>query len=162
MIAGSLTYTRADEADIEGIQHVAAKTWRATYKGIFSEEFIASFLGRAYSTEALQRSIRNPQALFLVAKDADRVVGYCHFGPGERGPELYRMYVLPDYWRAGIGTRFVHMMEAHWREQGVSEYSCVVHARNEIGKAFYLKHGFVHEPARDQADEWCMVRRIGR
>jgi GNAT superfamily N-acetyltransferase len=96
----------------------------------------------------------------LVARDARQVVAFCHFGEG-RGPELYRMYVLPSYWRQGIGARFVALMEDEWRARGVTEYFCYVHGRNEIGKAFYLKHGFVHAPERDTEDGRCMVKRHG-
>jgi GNAT superfamily N-acetyltransferase len=158
-VMGELVFERADERDAPGIQRVAAESWRATYKDIFADDVITSFLGWAYSTESLRRAIRNPRAVFLVVKDGDRVVGFCHFGEG-RGPELYRMYLLPDYWRRGIGTRFVALVKDEWRARGVSEYFCVVHGRNEIGKAFYLKHGFVHVPERDAENGWRMVKRI--
>jgi GNAT superfamily N-acetyltransferase len=159
MAVDGLIFERADERDAPAIQRVAAESWRATYKGIFTEDLIASFRERNYSIEGLRHSINSPGAVMLVVRDGERIVGFCQFGDG-RGPQLYRMYVLPDYWRLGIGGRFVEMMEDEWRRRGVSEYFCFVHGRNEIGKAFYVKHGFVHVPERDAEDEWCMVKRI--
>jgi len=154
----ALIFDRAREEDVPGIRHVAEASWRTTYRDIFAPEYIAEFLHRSYSIDGLMRSVRNQNAVFLVCRDGSRVVGFCHFGPGRHGSELYRMYVLPDYWRSGIGAQFVQMMEEEWWRQGVIEYYCYVHGQNEIGKAFYLKHGFVHDPARDQDDEWYIVK----
>lgn len=149
-----------------GIQFTAGESWRATYSGIYSPQFIADFLADAYSTDHLLRSVRSQRTTFLVAKEDDvAVVGFCHFGPSmdDAGVQLYRLYVDPDYWRLGIGGRLVAMMEAHLRGQGAAEYFCYVHARNTLGQAFYLKYGFVHVEARDQrnGEEWCMVKALG-
>lgn len=157
-----LVYAQAQEADAEGIQHVAGESWRATYKDIYSPEYIAEFVARAYSIEGLVRAVRNPRSVFLVAKDGTGVVGFCHYGEGPQGPELLRMYVLPDYWRMGTGSRFLQLLESRLVERGVSEYFCYVHARNEIGKAFYVKYGFVPDAAHDKDDEWCMRRALAR
>jgi ribosomal protein S18 acetylase RimI-like enzyme len=151
---------QAWEEDVEGVQRVASESWHATYREIYDREYIAQFLERAYSTEGLRRAIQSDRSVFLVARDGHRVVGFCHAGPGERGHQLYRIYVLPDCWRAGIGERLLATMEAALREQGIREYYCYVHSRNEIGKSFYRKQDFVHAPQHDQADEWCMVKRI--
>jgi RimJ/RimL family protein N-acetyltransferase len=146
--------------DAEAIHGVARESWEATYRDIYTPEFISEFVDRNYSVEGLERSIAGGRSTYLVARDFGRVVGFCHFGIGPRGPELYRMYLRPDYWRSGIGRRFVHMMEAGWRAQGVAAYFCYVHERNEVGKGFYLKARFVHDPSRDDADEWCLVRQV--
>jgi ribosomal protein S18 acetylase RimI-like enzyme len=158
-----ITFGRAVEADIAGIQFTAEESWRATYQGIYTSQFITDFLANAYSTENLTRSVNSQRTTFYVAKeDGLVVVGFCHFGPsmdGER-TQLYRLYVDPDYWRLGIGTHLMHLMENHLRGQGVGQYFCYVHARNEVGKAFYLRQGFVHDPALDQdnGDEWYMFK----
>ncbi len=157
-----LVYAQAQDADAEGIQRVAGESWHATYGDIFSPEYIAEFVARAYSVEGLVRAIGNPRSVFLVAKDGARVIGFCHYGEGPQGPELFRMYVLPEYWRMGTGSRFLRLLESRLVERGPSEYFCYVHARNEIGKAFYVKYGFVHDAARDKDDEWCMRRTLAR
>lgn len=158
-----ITFGRATEADIPGIQFTADESWRATYQGVYTPQFITSFLKNNYSTENLIRSINSQRTTFFVAREDEvAVVGFCHFGPsmdGER-TQLYRLYVDPDYWRLGIGKRLMQMMEDHLRSQNIDAYFCYVHARNEVGKAFYLKHGFVHHPALDQetAEEWFMQK----
>ena len=43
--------------DEEPIQHVADTTWRSTYAGIFSREFIDEFLDKNYSPYVLRRAM---------------------------------------------------------------------------------------------------------
>lgn len=159
------TFETAAEADIAGIQFTAEESWRATYRGIFPDAFIDQFLANAYSKESLTRAIKNPRTPFLVAKeDGVAVVAFCQYGPSLSGEdmELYRLYVDPDYWRLGLGGRLLEMLESDLRAKGVSRYFCYVHALNEVGKAFYLKRGFVHEATRDKSadQEWCMEKTL--
>ncbi|MCZ7542156.1 MAG: GNAT family N-acetyltransferase [Anaerolineae bacterium] len=163
-----LTFAEASEADIPGIQRAAEASWRATYAGIFTPDFITDFLARAYATDRLRDAIRNLRAGglhwgFLVAKEGSQIVGFCHFGNRGPGIELYRLYVVPERWRQGVGGRLLAMMEARLAAAGVAEYFCYVHSDNRIGQAFYYKWGFVHDAARDQHGshcEWFMVRRL--
>jgi diamine N-acetyltransferase len=151
-------------SDVAGIQAAAEASWRATYNDIFSEEFITRFLEQFYSLDSLERAVNSERSDFLVARNGQRVIGFCHFGPSLEGEiELYRLYVVPEYWRKGIGGRLVAMMEQRLSSRGVAAYHCYVHVDNEIGKSFYTKYGFEHVPARDRSDghcESCLVRRL--
>ncbi|MBN1287192.1 MAG: GNAT family N-acetyltransferase [Anaerolineae bacterium] len=163
MTPENIDFEIAQEADIPQIRAAAAESWHVTYKDIFTAEFIDDFLQRAYAAESLRGVIQNPQHAFLVAKDNGRVVGYCHFGQGEEGSELFRLYVVPGYQRRGIGQRFLRWMEARLRAQGVTEYFCYVHSQNKTGQAFYLKNGFAYDGAHDEEGtscEWCMRKEI--
>jgi ribosomal protein S18 acetylase RimI-like enzyme/predicted nucleotidyltransferase len=153
---GDLIYERAQLADIPLIQTAADISWRITYEHIFAPEFIANFLQRAYSSESLRRSIESDRSVFLVAKDGNQVVGFCHAGEGRNGAELFRLYVLPNHWRRGIGGRLLGIAEEWLIRRGVTDYFCYVHSQNEAGKAFYGKQGFVHRPERDREGEWRM------
>jgi ribosomal protein S18 acetylase RimI-like enzyme len=158
----TIEYGSAEERDISSVQETARASWQATYSNIFPAEFIANFLSRAYSAESLHRAIHSSRSIFLVARAGERVVGFCNFGEaisGE-GQQLYRLYVDPTYWRHGIGGKLLGIMEERLREQGVSAYFCYVHGENEVGKAFYVKQGFVHDSTRDADEEWFMLKRL--
>lgn len=154
----------AQVGDIAAIQVVAQQSWQATYGQIFSQEFIDGFLSRAYSTEALRRSLANARSLFLLAKAGEQVVGFGQLGEGEsrhsRSMELYRLYVAPAHWRQGIGAALLAAAEDWLKQRGVTGYHCFVHSQNEVGKRFYLKRGFVHDPAYDRDDEWSMWKEV--
>ena len=156
----TVQYRIAQPTDVPAIQSAAAESWQATYQHIHTPEYIANFLATRYSEGFLLEMIANPQARFLVACQGPRVVGFCYFGESSHGAELFRFYVVPDYWRRGIGSQLLRLMEQCWQEHGIAAYRCFVYGRNEIGKSFYLKNNFVHDPAHDEADEWCMRKKI--
>lgn len=156
----AIDYRKAQIADIAGIQRVAAECWHATYAHIFTAQFINDFLTDAYSTAGLTGAVQNEQAIFVVAKAGEQVIGYGHGGPGRSAAMLYRLYLLPAYWRQGVGARLLGLVEAWFSERGVAGYFCHVHSQNEVGKAFYQKRGFVHIADQDQAGEWCLWKSL--
>jgi diamine N-acetyltransferase len=162
-----ITIAIARPADVPGIHAAAEASWRATYKDIFPDEFITRFLENAYSLENLELAVNSPRTVFLAARNGDDVIGFCHYGPSREHSdlypiELYRIYVVPAFWRQGIGSRLLAEMEGRLTEQDVPSYYCHVHARNEIGKGFYLRHGFYHNSERNRTgdEEWCMVKSL--
>lgn len=156
----NLTYADATEADIAGIQRAALESWRAAYRDIFASDFIEDFVSRNYSWAALKISLRSPGDIFLVAKDGERVAGFCHLGDRGGGPEMYRLYLAPEYWGQGAGSQLLALLEARLRQRGIPAYRCFVHNRNERAQAFYARRGFVRDPSCDADDEWCLRKHV--
>ena len=131
--------------DALAIRGVAQASWRDTYRDIFEPEFIEAFLDRNYSEAALARAAKEAsrdESVFLVAERDGAIVGYLHFGEGSRGPELYRIYADPAHYGTGVGSAL--LAELHRRIEGrVEAYVLDVHSRNERGRAFYERNGFV-------------------
>jgi ribosomal protein S18 acetylase RimI-like enzyme len=165
----------AQPSDIPSLQEAAGVSWRATYAGIFTPEFIDRFLAQAYSTESLERALHNPRTQFVVAKqgaagsgeESETVIGFCQAGPPShaehappQGGELYRLYVRPEWQRRGIGSRLLLGAEAWLAVQGYVRYGVYVHARNEQGKAFYWQMGFDRLRSGDLDDEWYLVKEL--
>ena len=141
-----LTVRDATPEDAAAIGLVAQASWRDTYRDIFEPEFIEGFLARNYSETALasaaDRAADQDAAAFLVAERDGAIVGYLHFGDGPRGPELYRIYADPAHYGTGVGSAL--LAELHRRIEGrVAAYVLDVHSRNERGRAFYDRNGFV-------------------
>jgi ribosomal protein S18 acetylase RimI-like enzyme len=74
--------------------------------------------------------------------------------------KLFRIYLLPEFLRQGIGGLLLAKGEQYLRKQGFSSYFCFVHNANELGKRFYEKQGFHHVPERDHNDEWFMEKKL--
>lgn len=157
-----LTYTTATESDIAGIQAAARESWRATYGDIFAPDFIEDFVSRNYAPAALHIAIARSADIFLIAKDGDRIVGFCHLGDRGGGPELYRLYLVPAYWRRGAGTRLLAELERRLRVRGIPAYRCYVHERNEPAQAFYARLGFTRDPSCDDGDDQCLRRSLAQ
>jgi len=118
-------------------------------------------LGEYYSRENIDACVRDPEALFLVVEVESRLVGYAHLGSGAAGPEMFRLYVRPSFWRKGFGSSLIRELESELRKKGISEYRCRVHRDNVVGQAFYNRAGFVRNEEHDNEEGISLVRRLG-
>jgi len=150
----------ATAQDISQIQSVASESWHATYSGIFSKAYITDFLSRAYQAQDLSSAVRDPNSVFLVAVSGETIVGFCHFLVGTGGTELLRLYLVPQVWREGIGSRLLEVGEEELRKRGVISYGCFVHAKNDSAKRFYLARGFRHVEELDGTEDWWVSRAV--
>ncbi|MGF9697886.1 N-acetyltransferase family protein [Paenibacillus sp. MABNR03] len=131
--------------DIPHIQAIAHETWTFTYGAIYSKEYIHNFLGRAYSTENLNRSVerdlQSNKRNFLIAEFNDEVVGYAQTNQvNEEEYELLRIYVRPEYHKLGIGKGFIQEFIRVLKP--IKKIFAWVGKENEIGRSFYEKRGF--------------------
>ena len=101
-----------------------------------------------YGVHALEESIEREDSPMFVAVDDD-LIGFAQAGPSEGGPasaSLWRIYLLPAYWGAGIGTALLERVFDELRAAGHDEVWLSVMADNSVGRAFYEKHGFeIHD-----------------
>ena len=150
----------ASAADAEAIARVARASWSETYRDIFEPAFITDFLDANYDPERLAESAERAAAgehVLLVAVRDDEVVGFLQFGVGQRGPELSRVYADPEHYGTGVGSALLG--ELHRRIAGtVESYVLDVHERNERGRAFYDRNGFV-PVGGDSVDGHLTLRR---
>ena len=142
-----ITIRRAQESDITGIQRVARQSWHETYGGLLGEKAIDEMLAEGYSESFLGRALDSEDLTLFVAEDEYSVVGYVSCEPPS-GDDVGQVsiYVAPDYWGEGIGTRLLEKAESYLGAQDASTLQDVVLAGNDIGNAFYRKHF-------EQADE---------
>lgn len=162
-VLNDVTIRPIKEVDAPSIHTVALEAWSHTYRMIFDQQFIESFINRNYAPEAILSLFPQIQAgsmLFEVAEYASNVIGFCNLGINKQGGELYRIYLLPDFIGRGIGRRFLESGEAFMVEHGIDSYFCFVHKNNEIGKQFYLHSGFRHISEKDKEDEWFMQKNL--
>lgn len=141
-----VTIRDARATDADAIARVARASWTDTYRDIFEAAFIDEFLSANYATDALatqaERAATRDGSHFLVAEREEAVIAFAQFGTGPRGPELFRIYADPEHYGTGAGSAL--LAELHRRLEGhVDAYLLDVHSRNERGRAFYDRNGFV-------------------
>jgi ribosomal protein S18 acetylase RimI-like enzyme len=161
---GDIVLRALQETDVHAVYEVALEAWHATYKDIYSAEFINNFVQTNYAPAGLLRLVPRIQAghQFLhVALAQSSVIGFCHIAETRRGMELLRIYLRPSYIGQGIGRALLQQGEAFIQAQGHRTYCCFVHKANELGKHFYLRHGFTHVREKDDAEEWDMEKQLG-
>lgn len=140
------------ERDLQAVNRVNVLAWRAAYDGILPDSVLEDRSVGISSREAAGRfeRIQDATGCFLVAvDDTDQIRGYVWLRWGEDTKDfvddeeagLKEIYVEPDYWGAGVGTRLL--------ERALAELPAAIEAvrlemlsGNDVAEGFYESHGF--------------------
>jgi len=146
----NVTVREASADDVAPIQHVARATWHAAYGDVLSAAAIDEQVDEWYRDDVVAEAVESDDVVYLVASEDGNVVGFTSAGPSEQvadaGDEdvaqLYTIYVAPDYWREGIGSRLFDAVLDRLRERAFDAVRICVLEGNDVGRAFYEAHGF--------------------
>ncbi|MBX0323953.1 GNAT family N-acetyltransferase [Halomicroarcula sp. F13] len=131
----------ADETDISPIRQVARASWHAIYDDILGRERVEQLLAEGYDDDLLGEMVDLDDIGLFVATADDDVVGYASCGMTDpAGIGDLDLYVHPDYWGEGIGTRLLNRGEKHLQSLSVRKVRDEVLVDNDVGNAFYRKH----------------------
>ena len=135
----TITIRPALPQDVHGVRYFGTVAWPATYGADNDAEFVMSALDEFWSAEAIGSAIRAGDV--EVAESSDGIVGMVH--TEELGEDLvmWKVYVLPDQQRHGIGRQLVRAAKDRARREGrglVTEYE----PSNERVRGFYVREGF--------------------
>jgi L-amino acid N-acyltransferase YncA len=105
---------KATKEDANGIAKVHVESWRETYAGIISQDYLDSLkaevrlpLWKKSLSETLDTS-----PVFVAVNDENKVVGFASFGKERTGKfkadgELYAIYILKEYQRGKLGLKLL-------------------------------------------------------
>lgn len=131
-------------ADAPGIAKVHVDSWRTTYAGIVSDEYLASL-----SYGARQKVWENvlgadkPYNCIIVGVTLDgAIVGFAHAGPereGETGydAELYAIYLLQEHQGGGVGRLLTIAVARGVLDAGMTSMMLWVLEDNYNARRFY-------------------------
>jgi ribosomal protein S18 acetylase RimI-like enzyme len=136
--------------DAGAVALVQIKTWQHAYVSIFPKDKLTSLDRELVSREVRwEANISNQDSypVFFVAENAEgEVIGFA--GAGEQvkeeyphDAELYLIYVLPGYQRAGIGRRLFNAAAEKLILLGFTSLILWVLEQNEPSRNFYRKLG---------------------
>ncbi|WP_242501753.1 GNAT family N-acetyltransferase [Bifidobacterium pseudolongum] len=147
----------AQSTDVNTIRDLSIATFAETFASLNTEEDMEQYNERHFSTDELQREIDNPDSTFVVAKVDGDPAGYMKVNVGDAQTEemlgnrmeVQRLYILRQYKRNGLGTRFMHTAFDMARAQGKSVIWLGVWGHNDAAIAFYKRMGFVQFGSHD-------------
>ena len=147
----------AQSTDVNTIRDLSIATFAETFASLNTEEDMEQCNERHFSTDELQREIDNPDSTFMVAKVDGVPAGYMKVNVGDAQTEemlgnrmeVQRLYILRQYKRNGLGTRFMHTAFDMARAQGKSVIWLGVWEHNDAAIAFYKRMGFVQFGSHD-------------
>jgi ribosomal protein S18 acetylase RimI-like enzyme len=147
MIDGAMITIRpARPADAESMARVHIETWRSTYPGIVSAEYLAQLsLERSIALWAKHLSDPAGEITAVAEDEAGRVVGLASGGPPHEpfknfDAELFVLYILLACQGQGVGRRLVAQVAAGLQEAGHRALIVWV-LRDNPARGFYERLG---------------------
>jgi ribosomal-protein-alanine N-acetyltransferase len=126
---------RADERDVEALLTIEQQCFNVAYYAFYT-----------FDRRDFEFYLEDPESLFLVATSGRRLVGYV-LGPIETWHEppaahIDSIAVLPDSQHKGIGAKLLESFIELVRRHNCQVITLEVSPANEVGMAFFAKHGF--------------------
>jgi GNAT superfamily N-acetyltransferase len=139
---------------------VLVRSWRAAYRGLLPDDVLAGLSipdRERFWSDVL--TARPPRSRAVVATIAGVVVGFAATGPplvpADRADpslgDLYALYLDPEVWRRGLGSRLHAAALDRLRSCGFAHAGLWVLDTNERALRFYLHHGWA-DTGRSQLD----------
>jgi GNAT superfamily N-acetyltransferase len=114
----------ANFEDSEAIARVHTSSWKATYKGIISEDFLSklSVDERRKSWEWTFNSLNKDEIIYVAENEGNEIVGFSNGGESrskeyEYNGEIYAIYLLHSYQGKGIGRALFEAVAKSLREK---------------------------------------------
>jgi GNAT superfamily N-acetyltransferase len=138
-----VTITRLAEAEIDTLIPLAHRIWHAHYPGIITTEQIDYMLERGYSRQVILNEIVNQGVIWLKISSGDLMIGFAALGPyAPDTMKLHKLYLLPEFHGAGIGTRALAEVERVARDNAATTLVLNVNRHNSKAIRAYERAGW--------------------
>ena len=100
------TIKKATTNDIQLINEMAQIVFPATYREILSKEQIEYMMEWMYSLDSIRQQMEEEGHVYLIACEECEAAGYVSVQ--QQGKDLFhlqKIYVLPAFWKDGLGRR---------------------------------------------------------
>jgi ribosomal protein S18 acetylase RimI-like enzyme len=134
--------------DAPKLAKVHVDSWQVAYRGLVPDSFLQGFTYQRREEAFRQALAANSEETYLL-EDNGSTAGILTIG-ASRDPdldvsctgEIWGIYITPDYWRRGIGTRLVQEAERILQSRGYREVVLWVLEGNANARRFYEAMGF--------------------
>jgi ribosomal protein S18 acetylase RimI-like enzyme len=127
--------------DIAIIQNIAKTTWPVAYGDMISKDQLDYMLNLMYSDDSLMKQMEKGHHFYLYEIAGDPIGFASVSNEGEYIFKLNKLYVLPSAQKIGAGKNLLQKVIEHANAENGKQIILQVNKQN-IAKAFYLKHGF--------------------
>ncbi len=169
----SFTLRPVAPEDTATLAQIHVRGWQDSYGGLVSQDYLDSLSVEKRAAD-WQEWLKNPDMNALLACSENGIpAGFASFGrlrtppPGSspiRPPyssEIYALYILPEFWRQGLGRKLMNAAAAVLKEKKHKSLCLWVLEKNERANAFYRALGGEKcgkkevEIGRDKVREAC-------
>lgn len=157
MSAISIRLATPDDAEEIARLHVHSSL--TAYRPILGEQYTGGDIAeridlwRRMLLGDFSLALTPPEKTYVAVAADEHIAGFCAVG-GCRDDDLpdhgevYLLYVAPEYWRTGVGSRLFETGSCYLRERGFANLSLWVLEHNDRARSFYEKNGWQADVAR--------------
>jgi len=142
-----VTFRDASASDAGLISHIYATSWRKTYRGLISDDYLKR-LPDEYWVPSVRSWLESGQLYGTIVYDDNRPVGCAIYGRGRDAGyddwcEIVSLYLLPDVIGRGLGRALLQEVIRIMHEDGYSRFYLWAIQGNQLADRFYRRQGFV-------------------
>jgi L-amino acid N-acyltransferase YncA len=139
-----ITIRAAHPSDARAIARLDVETWRTTYAGVLSADYLVGLSQRRREIGWLHAIAREPRDVRVAVDGEGEVLGFGSCGPNRGDPgfagEVFTLYVAPDWQNRGIGRRL--LISLFGRLVACGRRSAIIWVlRDNPGRFFYARLG---------------------
>lgn len=137
---------------MDDICRVYALSWKTAYRGMIPDDYLDALSETKWTSHLSKDSDR-----LLLAIDHDKIVGVSTYSAARDSAmagwgEIISLYLLPSYYRKGIGTKLLKAAIKELTDIGYRQLYLWVLEDNRSARSFYEQNGFIFSGDR-QADQ---------
>ncbi|BCB05389.1 GNAT family N-acetyltransferase [Bacillus sp. KH172YL63] len=125
--------------DAKGVAHVHVESWKTTYRGIVSNEYLQS-LSKDSKEKKWSDILSNTHHTYVCELEDGEIAGFVSFGKersGEYEGELYAIYLLEEHQGKGIGKKLFEIAMKELKTQGFNSMWIWVLKENPSKQFYY-------------------------
>lgn len=137
--------------DASKLAKVHIDSWRAAYRGLVPDAYLAS-LDYARQSERFRQSLATNSEETYVTERGGHISGFLTLGACRDADvdqdaigEIWGIYIAPEYWREGIGCYLCKWGESQLLSRGYSLSVLWVFRDNAQARGFYEAMGFASD-----------------
>lgn len=145
-------YTRyANKEDADTLALINSKSFQQAFKGIIPDDFLKVKFSYERLKERLYKELNEESTISCIIYKDDLPVGMQTFGESDNKErdkseiEIWRIYLLPEYWGQNIGIEFISWGLKELKKKGCKKVVLWVVEQNARARKFYEKVGFTHD-----------------
>ena len=139
--------------DAPAIAKVHIDSWRSAYRGLVPDERLGK-MDYTRESRRFHKSISEEAEIFYIAEGISGDAGFMALGACRDSDvdqkatgEIYAMYLLPEYWRKGIGRSMCREADLLFMYFAFSQVVLWVFQDNHRARRFYEAMGFISDGA---------------
>ncbi|MGD9891032.1 MAG: N-acetyltransferase family protein [Dehalococcoidia bacterium] len=144
--------------DAASIAAVDVASWQAAYRGLMPDQYLSALSSEQREVDWQRRLLGGDaqRGRRTYVADEGEIAGFVRLGPDPDDPSggfVFLLYVLPSYWRTGVGTALMAAADAAFRDMGLGSATLGVLEANDRARRFYERLGW-HTDGSRQMDTY--------